>query len=234
MLWNSIISGLFYEHFIKVRFSEFYISCRVNIKYLTRILLTCLIVYSTMLIVRTNQCYIKRHCMLLEHSSLIRLLLFPQCNKDNLCRGNYNGNDVLWEAGNVSVTYINISLQRVNICLICRCLWQSTYFKADIFSVHFMNGGIVLGGICTHMFKCICIQEEVQMKCSFQYTGTWSVASWLSRRLCYRSAVAFRYLRLCAFTTSEKTSAHVWNMLLLQFSFTFKLLYVRSCITLNV
>ena len=109
MLWKSIISGLFYENFIRVRFSEFYISCRLNIKYLTRILLTCLTVYSTMLIVRINQCHIKRHCMLLEHSSLIRLLLLPRCNTDYFCRGNYNGNDTLCEAGNVSVTYINPS-----------------------------------------------------------------------------------------------------------------------------
>jgi len=200
---HSIISGLFYENFIKVRFSEFYISHRVNIKYL-RILLMCLTVYSTMLIVRNNHYYIKRHSMLLEHCSLIRLLLFPRCNTDYFCRGNYNGNDILCEAGNVSVTYINNSLQRVNICLICRCLWQSTCFKADIFSVHFTNGGIVLGGICTQMVKRICIQEEVQVKCSFQYNGTWSAASGLSRRLCYRSAVVFRYFRLFVFSIPQR------------------------------
>lgn len=164
--------------------------------YLAWILLTCLTVYSTMLIVRNNHCYIKRHCILLEHSSLIRLLLFPWWNTDYFCTGNYNGNDALCEVGNVSVMYMNISLQRVNICLICRCLWQSIFFQADIFSVHFVNGFIVQGGICRHMVKCTCIQEAVQMKYSFQYNGTWSAASWLSRRLFYRSAVVFYYIRL--------------------------------------
>lgn len=52
---------------IKARFSEFYVSYTVNMKYLTRILLMCLTVCSTMLIVRNNHCYIKQRCMLLYY-----------------------------------------------------------------------------------------------------------------------------------------------------------------------
>jgi hypothetical protein len=48
---------------------------------------------------------------------------------------------------------------------------------------------------CTHGQPGTCTQR-VQLESKFQHTGTWSVAAWLPRCLCYHPALLFHHLRL--------------------------------------
>jgi hypothetical protein len=45
----------------------------------------------------------------------------------------------------------------------------------------------------------VCINKYVSLKSGLHQTGTWSAAAWPPNRLCYRSAIFFRHLRLIHF-----------------------------------
>jgi hypothetical protein len=73
------------------------------------------------------------------------------------------------------------------------------------------------GNKYTYVYSYTCIHKWAQLKSKIQHTGTWSAGAWPPRRLCYRSAVLFRHLRLTALTfpPPKKSGARlryvVWN-----------------------